>query len=272
MGGGGVNPPSGIITLLTDFGVTDPFVGMMKGVILSRFPAARIVDLTHGVPPQNVEVAAFWLGRSFPWFPAGTVHLAVVDPGVGSTREQLVARSHGHYFVAPDNGLLAATVSSDPLAEVRSFSAAELGLGAPSATFHGRDVFAPAAADLASGRRAFDTLGRRAAPAVGALAPGVRDDGGIIRGQVLLVDHFGNLFTNVEAAAVAAPTRVELLVGGEVIRLLPPGGSYAAVGPGELTALVNAHGMLEIAERDGNAAVRLGIGPGAEVVLRPRLE
>ena len=129
---------SGVITLLTDFGTDDPFVGVMKGVILGRFPSARIVDLTHGIAPQDVAHGAFWLERSFRWFPAGTVHVAVVDPGVGTARAALAVRAAGHVFVGPDNGLLAGVIACDRAAEVRAIDITLLGL--PSAE---RDVSRP---------------------------------------------------------------------------------------------------------------------------------
>jgi S-adenosylmethionine hydrolase len=262
--------PNGIITLLTDFGLSDPFVGMMKGVILSRFPVARVVDLTHGVPPQDVAAGAFWLERTYPWFPPGTVHVAVVDPGVGTSRAQVVAQAHGHYFVAPDNGIIAGVAASDPNAEVRRFTSSALGLGTPSSTFHGRDLFAPVGADLASGRLRLGAVGEPGTLEVGPLVAARTASTDEVAGRVVVVDHFGNLITDIEAPEVARVDQAEIVVAGEAVSVLPLGGSYASVASGELTALVNAHGTIEIAVRDGNAATRLGVGPRAEVRVRSR--
>ena len=266
----GVSRPSGIITLLTDFGLSDPFVGVMKGVILTRFPTARFVDLTHGVPAQDVVAAAFWLERSYPWFPVGTVHLAVVDPGVGSRRAQVAVGAHGHYFVAPDNGLLANIARSDPNARVRAVDPSDLNLPEPSATFYGRDLFAPIAADLASGRIRFEALGRPSSLEVVPEREPDDESSSEVRAKVIVVDHFGNLITNVEAPQAARLAPAEVLIGAEVVAVLARGGSYASVAKGQLVALVNAQGALEVAEREGNAAARLGVGPGAELRIRRR--
>src|SRR5581483_3742649 len=149
------NKPSGVITITTDFGHQGPFVGVMKGRILSRFPEARIIDLTHEIVVHWPAEAGFWLARSFEYFPTGTVHVAVVDPGVGTSRDIVAVSAQGHVFLAPDNGLLAPIVTRFPQATVVTFDSARLsqfGLHRPSATFHGRDIFAPIAAELAAGR------------------------------------------------------------------------------------------------------------------------
>jgi S-adenosyl-L-methionine hydrolase (adenosine-forming) len=154
----------GIVTLLTDFGSSDPFVGVMTGAILSSFPAARVVDLCHGILPGAVAEAAFWLERCFPWFPPGSVHVAVVDPGVGSERRILGASVSGHLFLAPDNGCFGPRLLTASRAEFRSVDLERHGLSAASATFHGRDIFAPIAARLASGALGFAELGPPAEP------------------------------------------------------------------------------------------------------------
>jgi S-adenosyl-L-methionine hydrolase (adenosine-forming) len=251
---------SGIITLLTDFGLSDPFVGIMKGVILSRFRGASVIDLCHGIPAQSVADAAFWLERSYGWFAPGTVHVAVVDPTVGSTRSILAVRAHGHLFLAPDNGLLAASLTG-PGAEVLRVDASRLGLSPPSATFHGRDVFAPIAADLASGAIGFADVGApaQAAPCVLGAA---RVEAGAVRGEVVTIDRFGNLITNLERGALEAVGARRVSIGGREVALRR---TYADVAPGELAALFNAFEVLELAVRDGSAERQLGLGRGTPV-------
>ncbi|HWO12599.1 MAG TPA: SAM-dependent chlorinase/fluorinase [Polyangiaceae bacterium] len=253
-------PRSGIITLLTDFGLSDPFVGIMKGVILSRFRAASVVDLCHGIPPQSVADGAFWLERSYRWFPPGTVHVAVVDPGVGSERRILAARRDGHIFLAPDNGLLAASLTGVG-AELRALDPGRLGLPAPSATFHGRDVFAPFAAELASGGLAFADVG---APAIAepCVLAAPRLEAGALCGAVVTVDRFGNLITNLDRTSLEATGARRVLVGG---REVPLRRTYADVAHGELLAVINAFEVLELAIRDGSAERQLGLGRGTPV-------
>lgn len=253
-------PRSGIVTLLTDFGLSDPFVGIMKGVILSRFRGASLIDLCHGIPPQSVVDAAFWLERSYAWFAPGTVHVAVVDPGVGSARQILAVRAHGHVFLAPDNGLLAASLTG-PDADVRAVDASRLGLGAPSATFHGRDVFAPVAADLASGALAFADVGAPA-HALPCVLGAARVEAGAVLGAVVSVDRFGNLITNLERAALEAAGARRVSIGGRDVALRR---TYADAAPGELVALINAFDVLELAIRDGSAERQLGLGRGEPV-------
>lgn len=251
---------SHLITLLTDFGDMDGFVGAMRGVIVSRTPAARLVDLAHHVPRGDIAKAARVLARAAPCFPRGTVHCVVVDPGVGSSRRAIVARAGGQDFVAPDNGVL-----TDVLAALGPFTAREivdprLMAAAPSSTFHGRDVFAPTAAALADGF-AFVDVGPRCETIVrlDRSAPAGSPEGWI--GTVIEVDRFGNLITDLPVAALPARVRVEL--GGVCL-----GGfasAYAAVEPGELVVLAGSEGTLEIAVRDGSAAARLTVSAGEPV-------
>ena len=255
--------PSGVVTLLTDFGLSDPFVGVMTGVILSRFPSARVVDLCHGIRAQAVAEAAFWLERCYHWFPPGTVHVAVVDPGVGSTRRILAAALLGHYFLVPDNGLLGQRLQDSPETRVHEVDVARLGLPAPSATFHGRDVFAPLAAALASGAQRLDAVGPCAVARPCLLAaPVVTPD--TISGEVVTVDRFGNLLTNLDEPLALAAQANHVEVAG---RRIPLHRTYSDIGPGQLLALVNAFGVIEIAERDGSAERALGVGRGALVQL-----
>lgn len=255
--------PSGILSLLTDFGLSDPFVGVMKGVILDRFPSARIIDLCHDVPPQAVDEAGFWLERSFSWFPRGTVHVVVVDPGVGTERAALAVEASGHGFLGPDNGVFsrllrrAAASPGDPI--VRKLDPDRLGLPAPSRTFHGRDVFAPIAALVASGAQNIADLG----PAIVPLASDARETG-VLDGRVITVDRFGNLITDILLESVAGHEASLVVVDGLEV---PLRGTYAEVSAGSPVALVNSFGTIEIAVRDGSAEQLLGFGRGARVEL-----
>lgn len=283
--------PSGVITLTTDFGLEDPFVGVMKGRILDRFPGARVIDVTHSIPAQRPAEAGFWLSRCFEYFPSGTVHAAVVDPGVGTARRIVCVVARTHALLAPDNGLLAAVVAGFPDAQTFAVGAralAALGIRQVSATFHGRDIFAPVAAELAAGRVAPAALGERLAglaplagtdaaavgldaraPAPAPLPAGIEaGEGGSLHGSVVTIDHFGNLITDIDSARLAALRDVEVSIAGQRVPLRR---TYADAPAGELVALVNSFGVLEIAVRDGSAAAALGVGRGAGVHVRPTL-
>lgn len=252
--------PSGVVALYTDFGLVDPFVGVMKGVILTRAPAARIIDVTHGLPPQDVAAAAFWLERSYRWLPPGTVHLVVVDPGVGTARAPLAARAGEHWFVAPDNGVLSGIL----LEEARVIDLDALALSPPSRTFHGRDVFAPAAAELAAGRLELPGLGAPARSLSGLERTPPARSGERVIGHVVVVDHFGNLITDLEPRLFSHVGAPSVTIAG---RRAPLADTYSDVAEGALVALVNSIGTLEIACRGGSARDRLDVGAGAEVVV-----
>jgi S-adenosylmethionine hydrolase len=262
--------PCGVITLTTDFGHRDPFVGVMKGQVLSRFAGARIVDLTHEVMAHWPAEAGFWLGRSFRYFPAGTVHVAVVDPGVGSERHIAVVELEGHLFLAPDNGLLAGVLERGAgrprLRRLDPSVYAALRIEGPSATFHGRDIFAPVAAELAAGRRSPDSLGPAVAELVPDALPGPRVEAGQVAGQVVTIDHFGNLLTNIDVGLVPTVRPVVVRAGGRQMPLLR---TYSDVRPGEYLALINAFGVLEVARAERSAAQGLGLARGAPVVVGP---
>jgi hypothetical protein len=260
--------PSGVVTLMTDFGLSDPYVGVMKGVLLGSEARPRLVDLTHGIAAQDVRAGAFHLAHSWRWFPSGSVHVAVVDPGVGSERRILVAREDGHAFLAPDNGLLGPVLSGR--AEVHALDVERFSLPARSRTFHGRDVFAPAASRLVEGLDPAEC-----GPAVDDWEriefPTPRfDEAGDVLGEVLVADGFGNLVTNVPAdhlrGEVSAWTAH--LCGVEA----PLVGAYAEAGPGEVLALVDSLGFWEVAVREGDAADQLGAGPGTTVTFKQRSE
>jgi S-adenosylmethionine hydrolase len=258
--------PNGIVTLLTDFGTREPFIGAVKGRILSVFPEARIVDLTHELTAYRIVEGCFWIERLRLDFPAGTVHLAIVDPGVGTERRLLGVAVDGQVALGPDNGLLGA-LAAMPGAVVRAVSPELLASlnPAPSSTFHGRDLFAPLAARLAAGRLSFDELGSQVADAGPPALPGVCRDGETIRGEVLLVDRYGNLVSNIEITLDILLESRSIAFGG---RSLVPVRTYGEARRGDCVALVNAFGVVEAACVEGNAAEALGLGPGDPVVIR----
>jgi hypothetical protein len=256
---------SGLVALLTDFGLADPYVGIMKGVMLARHPNLVLVDLTHGVPPQNIALAGFWLARSTPFTGAGAVHLVVVDPGVGTERRAVAARARGQYFVGPDNGIWEPLRKGSPDFEARAVEPERVpGAVLRSATFHGRDLFAPLAAELAANAVDFSALGPEIEPAPGRLLGAVSDGAGV-RGSVVHVDHFGNLVTDIGAELLAGG-RWSIIVGDARLALAR---TYGDVARGALVALVNSFGTVEVAVRDGNAAARLGAREMTPVLAHP---
>lgn len=259
--------PCGVITLTTDFGHKGPFVATMKGVMLSRFPDARIVDLTHETSVHFPAEAGFWLMRSYPYFPLGTTHVAVVDPGVGTQRDIIVVVHDGHAFVAPDNGLLGPIAERDGAVtyQLDLANAAQFGIDQVSATFHGRDIFAPIGAELALGRRRPRDVG----PPVSSVVPAWVDDPTVsaseIRGVVIAVDNFGNLITNIGTELVAKLNAPTVHAGGRAFALRR---TYGDVSPGDYLALINSFGVIEIARAEKSAADALGLGRGAPVHVK----
>ncbi|HEY2591796.1 MAG TPA: SAM-dependent chlorinase/fluorinase [Steroidobacteraceae bacterium] len=270
--------PCGVVTLTTDFGLEDPFVGVMKGRIVERFPAARVIDLTHAIPPQAAAEAGFWLSRSFEYFPEGTVHVAVVDPGVGTDRAIVCVATRGHALIAPDNGLLAPVVAraaDSEISELAPSTLSALGIRSVSATFHGRDIFAPVAAELAAGRLAPSDLGKRRSGLTqspleerglpdGPGTPSAAQAGHSLSGRVVTIDHFGNLITDIDSSRLAPLRDPHVTIGGRVV---PYRRTYGEVRQGELVALVNSFDALEIALAEGSAAATLGVGRGAPVLV-----
>lgn len=255
-----MKPP--IVTLLTDFGTRDSFVGVMKGVILSICPQTQMVDLTHEVPPQAVMSGAFLLKSSIDYFPKGTVHLAVVDPGVGSTRKAVALKSMGHYFVGPDNGLFSAALKDWGIEQVVELTEKKYQLPNPSSTFHGRDIFAPAAAHLASGVP-LSKLGVRLNNWIWREIPKPFKTNHGWTGQVLWIDRFGNLVTNLEKKHLPKPFRLK--IGKTAVLTLA--GHYAEAKKGTVMALIGSSGNLEISVNGGNAAQKLGVSIGAPAIL-----
>jgi S-adenosylmethionine hydrolase len=264
--------PSGVITLTTDFGPQGPFVAVMKGCVLSRFPEARLIDITHEVPVHWPVEAGFWLARAYHYFPLGTVHVAVVDPGVGTRRDIVGIQADGHIFLSPDNGLLAQLIARVKERRIHRLAPDALGrlrLGPTSATFHGRDIFAPLAAEIAAGRLQLQEIG----PEVQDIVPSWVDDPvetkDQILGSVITTDHFGNLITNIEAAMIQRFVHPVVRTGGHEFALKR---TYGDVRPGEFLALINSFGVLEIAQAERSAAESLGLGRGAPVSVTDRGE
>jgi hypothetical protein len=252
--------PVGVVTLTTDFGTLDGYVGAMKGVILSRFPQARLVDITHDVPPQDVRAAARALAKSTPHFPVGCVHVAVVDPGVGTARAPLVVQHEGQLWVAPDNGVLSRVVPRE--ATAWRIERPDLMLSDVSRTFHGRDVFAPAAAALAAGSVQPAEVGPRHTP-MWLPPPELHRGLGVVRGEVVAVDRFGNVVSNVPLTALSRDVELGRVVTavGEV-RVTGIAWSYGDVEPGEWVVVVGSGDTLELSVRDGSAAARGGLRVG----------
>jgi S-adenosylmethionine hydrolase len=246
-----------VITLLTDFGTADGYVAEVKGVLLSAASGVMVIDLSHDIPPHDVDAARLAVARYWRRFPHGTVHLVVVEPGVGSSRAAIAVESDGWFLVGPDNGVLS------PALLIPGAQAVSLPLPAGAApTFHGRDVFAPAAALLAQGA-ALESLGALHAGPVIRRKPEVhREADGWLRGEVIVIDRFGNAVTNLVSVQV-----MEVRVGD---RLVPLGRTYADVTAGEPVALVGSSGLVEIAIREGNAAASLGLSRGTAVWGRDR--
>ncbi len=251
-----------LITLLTDFGLEDPYVGVMKAALYAHCPSARIVDLTHALPPGDRIGAAFWLERVFSCFPTGTVHVGVVDPGVGTVRQALLVSAHGQFFVGPDNGVLSSVVAGDASAIVRVIDAQALGLPSASRTFHGRDVFAPVAARLAQGSLSFEQVGPLASAWCPVIVPGVVEGDGCWSGQIVTVDRFGNALSNLLRPKVGVRFEVQVLG-----RRLPVLETYGDAGIGDVFGLFGSFGCLEIAVRDGHAARALGLAQGTPLEL-----
>jgi len=259
-----------IVSLLSDFGDADGYVGQMKGAILSVAPGATLVDLTHAVPPQGVRAGAYLLWAGVEAFPAGSVHLAVVDPGVGSARRAVALSSaRGDRLVGPDNGLLiAAAERLGGIAQAVELTESAFWRPSVSSTFHGRDLFGPVAGHLAGGLpigRLGPTIEVSSLARVPSFSSSRAKDGRL-HGEVVHVDRFGNLVTSLSGEAL--PARFQVKVGKKVIRGAPQT-SYAAVKPGGLLALVGSAGLLEVSVRDGSAARATGTRTGSAVSVLP---
>lgn len=254
-----------VITLLTDFGYQDAYVGVMKGVIAGICPDARVIDLTHAIPPQDVAAARFTLLNAYPYFPAGTIHTVVVDPGVGTSRRAVAVQTAAGYLVGPDNGVLSGVVS--PMSAIAAVLLSESiywRTSQPSQTFHGRDIFAPVAAHLAAGISlsqlgtpiALNSLIQQVSP-----LPQLASNSAI--GHVQYIDHFGNLITTLPAKMLQRG-----LWKGRVGKTnIPVGKTYSDVELGQAIAIAGSHGWVEIAVNGGSAQQHFNLKVGDEVHL-----
>ncbi len=261
--------PSPIVTFTSDFGLSDWFVGVVHGIIHGICPDARVVDLTHDIPPGHVERAAFVLEAAARDFPPATVHLAVVDPGVGTARRPLAVGARGQWFVGPDNGLLEWGLG-DAAAEPHAVTESRFFRNPVSRTFHARDVFAPVAAHLALGE-SVAAFGPRVADPVRLVRALPRRADGLLVGRVMFVDHFGNALTSLteqdlgDAFPRQPEARLQILVAGHTIRGLAR--AYGDAKVGTLLGIIGSSGRLEIAQVGGDASARLGLSEGDEVAV-----
>jgi S-adenosylmethionine hydrolase len=250
-----VEPRTPIITLTTDFGYADPFVGIMKGAILCITPNLQIVDLNHGIPPQDIRAAALTLAASVDYFPQGTIHVAVVDPGVGSERRPILIHSAGQYFVGPDNGVFSFVLKDKQSLLIVDLSNEAYFLHPKSRTFHGRDIFAPVAAHLAGGVPMAE-FGSPSKDWVCLSWPAVERAGEFIVGEVLYIDRFGNLFTNIHERDLTGVAKEKIRVHLNEIKIQGLAQNYAVGDKKTYIALVNSWGLVEIASYNYSAASR----------------
>jgi hypothetical protein len=256
-----------IITLTTDFGTSDHLVGAMKGVILNINPAAKIVDLNHSVVPYDILDGALSLANAYKYFPPRTIHVVIVDPGVGTDRRPILVSGEKQFFVAPDNGVLSMIYEREPCT-VRHVTAEHYFLSPISPTFHGRDVFAPTAAWLSKTMQT-EAFGEVVTDFVRFTMPKAKANGQAVKGVVLRVDVFGNLMTNLAAEDIPIGAldggAVKMSVNGKPVAKFAK--TFAAGGPGEPIAMLGSAGYVEIAVNRGSAARTLGANRGTEVTL-----
>lgn len=253
----------GPIALLTDLGVKDHYVGVMKGVVLSVHPGAAIVDLSHEVESHDVMTAYFLLQNSYRYFPKGTIFVVVVDPGVGTERSIIGVETTDFTFLAPDNGVLGFLGREEKIRRIVKITNPKYFLQPVSNTFHGRDIFAPVAAHLAKGVD-LGKMGEKAAAFTRFQTPSVQEERGAVVGEIVAIDRFGNLITNIRKVPEG---NVEVRVGAAVVREISK--TYGARKARELLAYLGSSGALEIAINKGNAAKKLGVKVGDAVRVTP---
>ncbi len=266
-----MNKPE-IITLTTDFGLTDTYVGTLKGVLLSINPRCSIVDITHDIAPQNIMGGAFALRAACGYFPEGTVHLAVVDPGVGSSRRPVIVETEKYFFVGPDNGIFSFFLSGEEAKSVHEITDPSYFLPSPGSTFHGRDIFAPAAAHLSKGTPAACFGGMAKDPVKLKIPEPIITGDKEAEGEIIHIDRFGNLVTNLShtlLASLSAAGAVQAEVRGRPVRRLLS--TYSEAEAGELFCLTGSSGFMEISVRNKSARDATGAAKGDRVRLKVRI-
>jgi len=255
-----------LITLTTDFGYQDSFVGIMKGVIYAINPDAHVIDLTHGVPPHNVMAGALILQHSIRYFPPGTIHVVVVDPGVGTSRRAILIEFDGSYFIGPDNGVLSVAFERRQPSSITLLSNPAFQLHPKSQTFHARDIFAPVAAHLSLGVPATE-FGEKLDTLVELIIPKLIRREKKLEGEIIYIDSFGNLFTNIRERDLSGLSRDHLGIALGPVEVGGLAVNYATVGTGEFACVFNSWGLLEIALNKGNARQRTGAKVGDRITV-----
>lgn len=257
-----------IITLITDFGLEDEYVGLMKGVILGINPNAEIIDISHFISPQDIKWASYFLYYSYKYFPKGTIHVVVVDPGVGSGRRIICVKADGHIFLCPDNGVITKVIENITPEGISIVNNEKYFLKNVSDTFHGRDIFAPVAAYLSIGR-AYTSVGSKIEDIKRIGLPDINQISDSIKGEVIHIDRFGNIVTNIEKSRIDEFKKqnrdIIIKIADKKIEGISK--SYQEVEKGELLSIIGSRGLLEIAVNNGNAADILDINKGKEVKM-----
>jgi len=263
--------PSGIITLTTDFGESDPYVAMMKGVILSINPDAKIIDITHQIPAGSIQEGGLIIKESYKYFPSGTVHVGVVDPGVGGKRRPITVLEDNHFFVGPDNGLFSPIIETQVHTNSIHLKEKKYWMNKISSTFHGRDIFAPVAAHLSLGVNPF-LMGEKIDNPTPLAYPLPRENNSDLVGEIIRVDHFGNLITNITREHLSpflASKGLIIKIGSLILKKIST--TYNDVPEGQPLALIGSSNLLEITVNMGKVTDCLGqdCGIGTEVIIRP---
>jgi len=258
-----------VITLITDFGLQDGYVGVVKGVITKINPSVKIIDISNNIESQDIFQAAYVLYSSYAYFPKGTIHVVVVDPGVGSNRKVLCLKTKDYLFIAPDNGVLSFIAAREESPSIREISNKKLFLPEISDTFHGRDIFAPTAAHLSKGF-SYKDLGKRVSKIKEIDLPKpIRSPGGVLKGEIIYVDGFGNLITNINRDMIdrlrEKSENLVIVVGRRKLNKIS--NSYADVGVGDVVAILGSSGYLEISVNHGSARDVLNLKKGDKLDL-----
>lgn len=260
--------PNGVITFITDFGTKDVYAGILKGIVLSINPDARIVDITHEIPSHDIMNASFMLANAYHHFPVGTIHVVIVDPGVGSERKNIAVRTEQYFFVGPDNGVFSLVLSRKKALEIRKITTAPFIFDTISYTFHGRDVYAPCAGHLSSGKH-FSGIGPELREIVTLTYPEVDRKGNTLTGEVVSIDTFGNMITNISQDIFrdfTSGSRFEIYFATE--RFQTVSYRYTDVSPGSPLVLFGSSGHLEISMNGGSAAAYFITSTGSTVTVR----